>query len=258
MKTTEDYVWVIAYIDVTTVHRIARDLLKSNQYQGIEYRIPMVQILKKQFKGKEKFDQVPLLFHYGFFKIPLLYAINVDLINQIKSDITCISYWVQDPARTGVRASRFIEEDDEFIYLTPNQEYHDDIRNVVAATATEKEIEALMKIAEDECIHSSEDIDRLKVGDIVTLRGYPFDDMQAKIETINKKSKKIQVYLKLSVDDDDQETEEEFGGNLVTVSFDNVFYSIYLGPEQYDDEYKPNREKPITDYQSKTFKNETE
>ena len=43
-------------------------------------------------------------------------------------------------------------------------------------------------------------------------------------------------------------TINEFADKITTVSFDNVFYSIYRGA--YHEDY--NKEKTLTDYQSKT------
>jgi transcription antitermination factor NusG len=246
MKTTERYVWVIAHVDTATVGRIERDLQKSNQYLGVEARVPMVKILIKKFKGKEHFDHVPLLFNYGFFKIPLLYAMNQDLLNQVKEDITCISHFVKDPARSMVRKSKYANRD-ENTPKTKRQKYLDKIRGVICATATKREVMEMIRISEEESIHSAENIDRLHVGDIVTLMGYPFDGMQARVDLIDKKAKKVTVTLKLSVGDEDEEEEATFQGNPVVVSFDSVLYSIYRG--SYHENY--NYKKSANEYQSK-------
>lgn len=252
MRTKEKYVWVIAHIDVATIDRIDRDLAKNEDYAKIKTHIPLVQIMSKKFKGKEHFEQVPLLFNYGFFKIPLAYAQNHDLLAQIKEDITCISHFVKDPARSGVRKSKYADRD-ENTPLTKRQKYLDKIRGVICATATLKEIKEMIRVAEDESIHSSDEIDRLEPGHIVNLMGYPFEGMQARVEFIDTKAKKVTVTLKLAVTDEDEEDEEAtYSGNPVVVSFDSVFYSIYRGSYQEDYNYK----RSATDYQMRTHKSD--
>lgn len=211
-----EYLWLIAYVDSSLTHLIEKDLSKSNQYLGMEAIVPTIKVLKKQFKGKETFQEVPLLFNYGFFKIPYTWAINPDLLGKIKEDITCISHWVQDRALGNPLAK--------------------------AAVVTEEMVYAMMKAAKEDSIHSVEDVNKLKVGEIITLMGYPFSGLDARVVGIDKKSKSIQVEVKLA------DSEEWSSLRTIEVSFDNVFYSIYQG--SYHDNY--NREKTLTDYQQKT------
>jgi hypothetical protein len=240
MKTTEKYVWAVAYINRDQIGRIDKEISKNNQYQGMKALIPMVSVLKKKLKNEEHFDDIPLLFNYGFFKIPLLWAMNLDLINQIKADISCISHWVQDPARTLVRQSRFRPEkgmEFETEEARLSAKYHDKIRHCVCATVRYREIKELMRLAAEESVHSAEDINQLKIGAVVTLMTYPFADMRARVESINLRDKKVNVTLELGIEDDEDEPEEiQFSGKEVTVSFDNIFYSIYNGG--YDENHR--------------------
>ena len=64
-----DHVWVIAYINRDYVERVESDLLKHG-FGSIHVYIPTVRILKKQFKNKNIYDYIPLLFNYGFFQLP--------------------------------------------------------------------------------------------------------------------------------------------------------------------------------------------
>lgn len=230
---TEQYIWVIAYVDRDHLDKLQKELNRNNQYTGIEAQIPVVQVLKKKFKGKDSFDEVPLLFYYGFFKIPILWAINHDLLDKIKKDLTCITAWVKDPAKVWSSHSR--ADLTKPILLGS--------RDVPYATATSDEVSRLIRLAKEESIHSSDDIDKLEVNSIITLMGYPFEGMEARVESIDRERKKVKVVLKMSVDDDD---EDSFGGNPITVSFDNVFYSIYRG--SFSDDFQT--EKPVTDFKT--------
>lgn len=215
-KKYPEYLWLIAYVDSSLTYLIEKDLAKSNQYLGVEAIVPTIKVLKKQFKGKETFQDVPLLFNYGFFKIPYTWAINPDLLMKVKDDITCISHWVQDRALGNPLAK--------------------------AAVVTEEMVHAMMAAAKEDSIHSVEDVNKLKVGEIITLMGYPFSGLDARVVSIDKKCKTIEVQVKLA------DSEDWSSLRTIQVSFDNVFYSIYQG--SYHDNY--NREKTLTDYQQKT------
>lgn len=224
-KKTPKYLWAIAYIDSSMVPYIEKDLKKSNQYKGMMAVVPTLKILKKQFKGKETYQDVPLLFHYGFFKIPYLYAINPDMLEKIRNDISCISHWVQDKA----------------------------LGNPLSKVALVKssEVKRMIKFAEENNKHSEKEVDSLKAGQIITLMGYPFEGLDARIISIDKKKKKAEVEVKLS-----SEVLGEDGEwatlRTISISFDNVFYTAYNG--SYHDDY--NKEKTLTDYQSKKITNE--
>ena len=220
-----EYVWVIAHIDRKQINRLQKDLNKSNQYIGMEAQVPTVQVLKKQFKNKDFFDSIPLLFNYGFFKVPLLWALNDDLLDKIKKDITCISSWVRDRAKAhSTKAKYEFDEDGNYIkkYLT--------YKDVSVATVTELEVMRLVKFAHEESIHSSDEVDSLQVGSIVKLMGYPFEGIDAEILEIKKKQKKLLVKLMM-----DEELLTTMSNTKVEVHFDSVFWSIYKG--SYDEDY---------------------
>lgn len=215
MSKQKEYVWAIAYINIAQVPQLEKDLRKSNQFKGIEAYIPTVKVLKKQFKGKESFDEVPLLFNYGFFKIPYLWAMNFDMLQKLKEDFTCIAHWVKDPASI-----------------------HCDVQ---CALAKEADIENIIAAAKANNIYAAEDIENLQPGNIITLQGYPFEGMKAEVVEIRKKSKKVLVKLDTGFGED-----EDYTGRPVEVSFENVFYSIYKG--SYGENY--NQERSLQDYQS--------
>lgn len=226
----KQYVWVIAYIDSDLIGKIPSELQKNKSYKNIEYQIPTVAVLKKQLKGKDHFKQVPLLFNYGFFKLPLDWALNIDLLNKVKGDISCISNWVKDRASKGGP-----KKDDE----AEEWRYELGIRDVPIATVSIEAIQLCCNIADELSIFSSEDINRLKEGDIVHLMGYPFEGMKAKVVEINTKSKKVKVLLANALE------EEETFEMKVEVHFDNIFYSLYQG--SHNENY--NQETLLEDYQ---------
>lgn len=236
----KDFVWCIAYIDYSLIHKIPSDLKKSNQYRGIRFIIPTVRVLKKTQKSKDHFKEVPLLMNYGFFRIPVLWALNIDLLNKIKADVSCISNWVKDRSK-GSKPERKYKKG-----KAPAPKSYPSDRDIPIATTTKKVINACCDLADELSIFSSEDIKRAKIGDVITLMIYPFDGMRAEIREINTQTKKIKVALADQYDETCEIYDRE-----VEVNFDNVFYSIYQGShnERYGEEslledFHINRRKP--------------
>lgn len=228
----DNYVWLIAHIDSSKVDRLKRDIDKFPEYQiDLEAHVPMIRILKKHLKGKDEFNEVPLLFNYGFFRVPYLWAINKDILDIMKNNITCIFSWVIDPAKGGKPTKKKKKKKEEPLEETKSQRRR---RLIPYAYCDEETVKRMISIAKKESIHSSADINDLKPGNIINLMGYPFEGMEATVVSVDKRSKRVIVEI----------------GSLgisreVNVSFDNVFYSIYGG--SYDEAYR--KEKPLEENQ---------
>lgn len=206
------FCWVIAYIEAEHISKVTEDLSRFIEYNEVEAYIPTVKVLKKKFKGKEQFDEIPLLFNYGFFRVPRKFATSKLYLDNMQRNISCIYSWVRDPLKN-VRKSRIRPEG--------TRTFSD--HNIHIATATTDEIYELLRGSFMGDIHSSEEIDKLKPGDIITLRGYPWEGIIAELVEINLKARNIKV--KINFLNDKQE---------VTVSFDNVFFTVYHN-RSYDD-----------------------
>ena len=204
MALKTDKIWVIAYINREHI-KIANEELERYEYNNVEAYIPTVRILKKQFKGQNVFEFVPLLFNYGFFKITYKDACNPTFLMELRERITCIYAWVKDPssAMSGDLNLNFGNKAE--IEAIP-----------MAAVATDKEVSLMVKASKSMSIYSESDLGRIKVGDFIKLEGYPFEGIPAEILQINRKKGDVKVKLHM-----DQLVRE------VTVSFENVFYTIY-------------------------------
>lgn len=204
------YVWLVAMVDKELIKFVQRDLRSSPEYMEVDVFIPTVKVLKKTFKGKEFFDEIPLLFNYGFFKVPRKFAVSKAYLDNMKDNISCIFSWLKDPTKRVVSYTTW-----EGIEI---QGF-----NIPVAVASDEAIEELMDKAFTYSTHSSEELDRLKPGQLISLRGYPFDNVSAEIVSIDASRKRVKV--KLIIFDAQREVE---------VSFDNVFYTLYHG-KNYDD-----------------------
>lgn len=199
-KFKPTHAWCIAYIDAERIQHAEKQLRKSSLYYDVEHYIPTVQILKKQFKGKDHFEDVPLLFNYGFFKIPIEKAANPEFLNKLRQDISCISGWVKNATRLAKNGTNI-------------------------AMASDEEIVQLIKYSKSHSIHTSKDIRDLAVGKLIHLIGYPWEGMPAEVMAIDLEKRKVTVGLII---------EDELG-KPVTVSFDNIFYTIYHGGHDEND-----------------------
>lgn len=185
--------WVICYINSAKLDTLDQDLAQFTKYKQVKAYIPMVKVLKKQFKNKKHYDEVPLLFNYGFFEVPKYFIYNPHFLDMMKKDIGAIYAWVRNPGKT--------------IELNPNW----------IATASSNEIKNLVLQQEDNSIRSGEDVKHLGPGKIVTLSGYPFDGLQAEIIEVDTQKKEVYVRLLL----------ESSMTDRVKVDFDNIYYTIY-------------------------------
>lgn len=200
MRRDQDHVWVIAYINKKFIKNIESEL-REYDYGDIESYIPLVNILKKKYKGKDVYEEIPLLMNYGFFKIPKKRFLNPDFLTELRLRITAIYGWVSDLAKVRNKGMTF---DD---WVLPR-----------VAMATDSEIEKIIKSSQKHNIHSKDEIERYLPGQIITLKGYPFDGIPAEIIKIKTKSKEVIVKLHINSD---------MVFKQVSVSYENIFYSVY-------------------------------
>lgn len=211
VKKESKFIWAIAYINRDFLNVVEAELGRYGY--DVEAYIPTVKVLKKQFKGKNVFEFVPLYFNYGFFKVSYEDACNPEFLLQLRSRISCIYGWVKDPANNIKKNISLRADNKESPRALPG-----------SAFATDREISDMIKTGENLNVYSSDELSRFNPGDYIKLKGYPFDDIPCEILEINLNKKEIKVELLL-----DAIVKE------VTVSFENVFYTVYQG---YDESIK--------------------
>lgn len=217
-----DHIWVIAYINRDYVHRVEPDLLKHG-FGSIRVYIPTVRILKKQFKNKNIYDYVPLLFNYGFFQLPYNKACDVEFLRTMKEKIPAIYSWVIDPIKV-IKTKPTLRMDNKDSKEPEEPETTEDGMKILKkpkkfphiATASEDEIVNLLKAAEKMSVFSDRIIEQLEIGSYITLQGYPYEGMSAEIIDINRTKKIVKVRLLL-----------ETMITTATVNFENIFYTVY-------------------------------
>tara|TARA_R110001606_G_scaffold397658_2_gene574841 strand:- start:2476 stop:3240 length:765 start_codon:yes stop_codon:yes gene_type:complete len=215
------YTWYIGHINGDKASTLKAELNKIPNTELVEVYIPTVQVLKKQFKGKNHFEDVPMLLNYGFFKIPVSWGMNLEYMKSIQDGISCLVSWSKDPARLiaeeKVKFKALKEGSEDIITSTKSFNTRNDRKtHSPIAQASDKEIQWLIDMEDKLSIHSDKDLDRLKVGQVVKLKGKPFDNLEAEIVEIDRDKRKVKVKLG-----------NDGIFNNVEVEFENVFYSVY-------------------------------
>lgn len=213
------YVYCICRIDAKNWQFINEDLA-SRGYKGIKSYIPSVKILKKSKSGKNIYQEVPLLFNYGFIKMKSNLAFDRQYLNKVRKDIPGILGWVKSLETMHPRKKKA---------RIDNAEDFDDFSMV--ATIPRKELIRYKKLAKKNNIYSANDITRVNIGSYVTLRGYPFEGIEAVVEDINLNTKMVTVTIY-----------PEKGSMLIQIPMELVFYSIY---HNYDESILMSPDKDI-------------
>ena len=217
MKNTP-YIYCICRIDRKTWKYINEDL-SSRGYKRIKAYIPTVKILKKTKEGKNYYDEVPLLFNYGFIRMKSDKAFDRNFLNRVKKNIPGILNWMKSPESLFPKKKRA---------RIDNPEDFDDFS--IVATVSRKQIRYYKQISKRNNIFSLESITGLKIGDYITLRGYPFEGIGAVVDEINLTTKTITVTIYPGK-----------GSITIQLPMDNVLYSVY---HNYDED---NLESPETE-----------
>jgi len=210
------HVWAIAYIDKDGLENIEAQLRKYPVLRGVEHYTPTIKILRKQFKQKQKFEEIPALFNYGFFKVSSE-QYNEYFLDLLKSQLKPFIFdWVKDHAREYHNGS-IIDEEEKTIKR---------FQDCRVAYATQREIDHLKNFNFQDGIYTAEEIDSLMVGALITLICYPFEGYVAKILDVDKKRRKVLVELQIMATEDGS---TERIAKDVRIGFDHVLYTIYRG-----------------------------
>lgn len=208
MKTS--YVYCIFRLDRKFYKRINKDLI-SRGYKHVKAIVPTISVLKKSRKGKNEYEDVPLLFNYGFIRMRSDKAFDRYYLNKIKRDIQGIISFMKSLDHKPKRKRLRIDNAEDF----------DDYS--VVATISRDEVIRYKHMAKANKIYSVDDITRIGIGDYVILRGYPFEGIPAILLESNLNTKKMLVKLYPETD-----------GNLeIEVPMENVLYSAYHESDEY-------------------------
>lgn len=207
---TPSTVYCIFYID-REYYTTLNEELSDKGYGKIKAIVPTVRILRKIVHGTKVYEDIPLLFNYAFMKIPRELAYSRGFMRKLKDDIRGIRGWLKSPESLHPKKKK---------KRVDNMDIFDDFSLV--ATATKKEVRYFQRLSRKNKRYSFKDIMKIKVGDYLVLKSYPYDGIDATIEDINYKTNMITLMLYPTL-----------GKMKVTLTFDQVLDSVY---SNYDPE----------------------
>jgi transcription antitermination factor NusG len=204
MKKRIPYSYVIFYLERKYYHLIEKEL-KEKGYENIKVIIPTLDILKRTVKGKMVFESVPILFNYGFMRMPTENAFSRPFLNKLKRNISGI--------RTFLKSTETMHERKKKVRID-NAEDFDDFSLV--ATCSRKDVRRFIRLAKANKKYSVDDLMNVKPGDYIVLKGYPYEGIDATVLDVNYLNRTVKVLIY-----------PEHGKMEVTLDFDSVLYSVY-------------------------------
>lgn len=202
---TTSVVYCIFYIEKDCYETINKELEEIGYGKKIKAIIPTVRILKKVVHGREVYENIPVLFNYAFMRMPRELAYSREFMNKLKKRIRGIRGWLKSPENLHHKKVK---------KRIDNIEIFDDFSKV--ATATKKEVRRFQRIGRDNKRFSIDDILRVKVGEYIVLKGYPYDGIDATIEEINHNTKTVKLLLYPTL-----------GKMEISLPFDQVIDTVY-------------------------------
>lgn len=180
--------------------------LKKAGFHKLKAIVPMVKILKKTIKGKMQFVEEPVLFNYGFIKMPSEFAYDRNFLNRVKKAVPGIHHWLRDTDTLHPKKKKA---------RIDNAEDFDDFSLV--ATCPRADVRRFLKISRENQQYSLDDFVRIQEGTFVQLKGYPYEGMSAKVKKVDHNTRTVELDMVTLM-----------GGSLtLTLPFDNVIYSVY-------------------------------
>lgn len=204
-KKRKKYTYCIFYLEKKLWKKI-NEQINDEGYTNIKALVPTVKVLKKTLKGKMIFEEQPILFNYGFIKMPTECAFSRPFLNLMRKKIPGIHSWLKNTSHLHAKKKKA---------RIDNAEDFDDFS--IVATCTRKEVKRFLRLSRENKKYSIDDLVNLKIGDYVQLKGYPYEGQCGTIKNINYKDRFVKVEIPVLS-----------GMMSLTLPFDNVLYSVYM------------------------------
>ena len=184
MKRTH-YSYCVFYLEEKYYRSINQDL-KDNGYRFVRAIVPTIKFIDHQSsRGRYIDTEVPILFNYGFIKIPTKYIFNRQYMANMKKAIPGIKGWLKNTETLHRNRGKKKRVD--------NLDIFDDFSQI--ARVTRKEVRRLLDISIENSRLKFEDITAIHKGDFITLRHYPYIGVDAIIEDIDWEKQKVKLLV---------------------------------------------------------------
>lgn len=202
MKTK--YVYCIFYVERKFFLSI-NDELTSKGYKHIKAIVPTVKILKKTVRSRQVYEEVPILFNYGFMRMKSNLAFKRDFLNKLKREIQGIRGWLKSNESLHTKKKKKARVE--------NAEDWDDFS--IVAVCKKSEVRRFQRMSKLNKQFSMDDLN-IQKGDYLVLRGYPYEGVDATVISVDYNNKTVKLLLY-----------PESGKMILTLPFDNVIHSVY-------------------------------
>lgn len=200
------YKYCIFYLEDKYYQTLDQEL-KRRGYDDVTAIIPTVTVMKgSTSRGKVIYKEEPILFNYGFLKIPTVKALDRDYLRTMARKVPGIRGFLKDTITLHTRKKKRARVE--------NIDIWDDFSLV--ATCSRKQVRRYLKIQKENKKFSVSDLTSIKPGDYVNLKGYPYEGVDATVLEVDHTNKKVKLLMY-----------PQHGKLEVWLPFDNVFYSVY-------------------------------
>lgn len=177
------YSYCVFYLEEKYYKDINKDL-KDNGYKHVKAIIPTVKFIDHQSsRGRYVDVEVPILFNYGFMRVPTDKVFNRQYMTKLKRSIPGIRGWLKntEPLHRSRGKKPRIDNLDVF----------DDFSQI--ARVSKKEVKRFLDISKENSRLKFEDITAIHVDDFITLRHYPYIGVDAIIKDIDWENQRVKL-----------------------------------------------------------------
>lgn len=182
MKNTH-YSYCVFYLEEKYYKDINKDL-KDSGYNNVKAIVPTIKYIDHQSsRGRYIDTEVPILFNYGFMRVPTDKVFDRQFMNKLKKSIPGIRAWLKNTETLHRNRGKRSRVD--------NLDIFDDFSQI--ARVSKREVKRFLDISKENARLKFEDITTLHLGDFITLRHYPYIGVDAIVKDIDWDRQRVKL-----------------------------------------------------------------
>lgn len=182
MKSTH-YSYCIFYLEEKYYKDINKDL-KDNGYKHVRAIIPTIKFIDHQSsRGRYVDTEVPLLFNYGFMRVPTDRVFDRQYMAKMKKRIPGIRGWLKNTETLHRGRGKRPRVD--------NLDIFDDFSQI--ARVPRSEVRRFLAITKENSRLKFEDITTLHINDYIILRHYPYIGVDAIVKEVDLDNQRVRL-----------------------------------------------------------------
>ena len=183
MKKLTHYSYCIFYLEDKYYKNINKDL-KDNGYDHVKAIIPTIKFIDHQSsRGRYVDVEVPILFNYGFMRVPTDKVFDRQYMTKMKRVIPGIRGWLKNTETLHRSRGKKPRID--------NVDVFDDFSQI--ARVPRSEVRRFLAITKENSRLKFEDITVLHIGDFITLRHYPYIGVDAIVKEVDWENQRVKL-----------------------------------------------------------------